>query len=167
MENELNYQDQIPETNIEGAKTTVIDLVEKMEEMVINARSIPLSANCIVNREELLLLVGMINNNLPNEIKQAKWLLDRQYQVIEQARKTANTVIAQAETKVALMINEHEITTKATQLGQQIVEEAYQEADVIAKNIRDYMNRQLEDLEENLTRILLSVQKDRNELKGQ
>lgn len=159
-----NFAQNVMERTQTQEKRPVLSLIEQMEEMVSQAKGVPFSANCMVNREELLLLIGMLQNNLPNEVKQAKWLLDRQNQVIEQAQATANSIVAQAETRVAMMINEHEITELAQKTGQGIVDDACREADAILNNARDYIHSQLEQVEENLVRILHSIQKDKNQM---
>lgn len=145
-------------------KKPVLSLIEQMEELVSQAKSVPFSGNCMINREELLLLIGMLQNNLPNEIKQAKWLLDRQNQVIEQAQSTANSIVAQAETRVAMMINEHEITAQAQKLGQQIVDDACRDADQMLKNAKDYIQNQLSSVEESLVHVLHGIQRDRHQM---
>lgn len=145
-------------------KKPVLSLIEQMEDLVSQAKNVPFSGNCMINREELLLLIGMLQNNLPNEIKQAKWLLDRQNQVIEQAQSTANSIVAQAETRVAMMINEHEITAQAQKLGQQIVDDACRDADTILHNAKEYIKNQLATVEENLVGVLHSIQRDRSQM---
>lgn len=155
---------KVNEMSADRSQNTIIDLVDKMEELVINAKSIPFSGNCVLNREELLLLVGMVKANLPNEVKQAKWILNRQHQVIEHARTSANKLMAEAETRVAMMINEHEITLHAKRVGQQMVDEAYAEANDLRRNAREYIQHLLRDSEEHLTGILLEIQKNRSQL---
>lgn len=162
-----NFAQNLTERTQTQEKRPVLSLIEQMEEMVSQAKGVPFSANCMVNREELLLLIGMLQNNLPNEVKQAKWLLDRQNQVIEQAQSTANSIVAQAETRVAMMINEHEITELAQKTGQEIVDDACREADAILKNANDYIHSQLEQVEVNLQHVLHNIQKDRAQIMQQ
>lgn len=142
-------------------KPSILDLLEKLQDMVINAKGIPFSDNCILNREEVLLLIGMISSNMPNEVKQAKWLLDRQHQVIEQAKKAANSLVSKAETKVAMMIDENEITQKAYQVSNQIIEEAMKHGEGIVQNVRSHSVSLLSELEGSLVKVLNIIQNNK------
>jgi vacuolar-type H+-ATPase subunit H len=88
-------------------------LLERLESLVISARSVPFSDNCMVDREEMLVLITMIRDELPGELKQAKWLLEQNRQLIAEARKEAETIMRDAEARMSRMIDEHEITQKA------------------------------------------------------
>ncbi|MCD8499515.1 MAG: ATPase [Clostridiales bacterium] len=87
-------------------------LLERLESLVISARSVPFSDNCMVDREEMLVLITMIRDELPGELKQAKWLLEQNRQLIAEARKEAETIMRDAEARMSRMIDEHEITQK-------------------------------------------------------
>ncbi len=71
------------------------ELVERLEQMIIQARSVPFSSNCMVDREEALVLVGLIRDGLPVELKQAKWLLDQSRELLETARQQATEIVGQ------------------------------------------------------------------------
>ena len=91
----------------------VKDLIEQMETLVLQAKSVPFTSNCMVDREEMLILVGMLRDNLPLEIKQAHWLLDNSNQIISEARKEAEMILRKTELRVANMIHEQGATLKA------------------------------------------------------
>ena len=47
-------------------------LLARMEDMVGSAKSVPLSDKCLVNRDDLLFMLRMVREGLPEEISQAK-----------------------------------------------------------------------------------------------
>jgi len=51
------------------------DLLEHLRELVETARSMPLSNSAIVNRDEVLELLDETLERLPEELRQARWLL--------------------------------------------------------------------------------------------
>jgi hypothetical protein len=140
------------------------ELIDRLEISVDQARSLPFSDNCIVDREEMLILISMIRENLPNEIKQAKWLLDQNRQLIAEARKEAESIMREAETRMTTMIDEHEITQKARIAAGQTIENANMSASQIRKKSMDYAKKKLGDLEEQLTEMLVTIQKHKKEL---
>jgi hypothetical protein len=141
------------------------EMLDRLENTVSSARSMPFSDNCIVDREEMLVLVGMIRESLPAELKQAKWLLEQNRQLIAEARKEAENIVREAETRMASMINEHEITQQARQQAGMTVEAANNSARQIRAGALEYARKRLNDLEEQLTEMLVVIQKNKKELK--
>ncbi len=142
----------------------VKDLIEQMETLVLQAKSVPFTSNCMVDREEMLILVGMLRDNLPLEIKQAHWLLDNSNQIISEARKEAEMILRKTEQRVATMIDEHGITLKAKELASQTIQSANASAQQIRNGSLDYADKRLTELEEQLTSMLLMIQKNKKEL---
>ena len=142
----------------------VKDLIEQMETLVLQAKSVPFTSNCMVDREEMLILVGMLRDNLPLEIKQAHWLLDNSNQIISEARKEAEMILRKTEQRVATMIDEHGITLKAKELAAQTIQSANASAQQIRNGSLDYADKRLTELEEELTGMLLMIQKNKKEL---
>lgn len=142
----------------------VKDLIEQMETLILQAKSVPFTSNCMVDREEMLILVGMLRDNLPLEIKQAHWLLDNSNQIISEARKEAEMILRKTEQRVATMIDEHGITLKAKELASQTIQSANASAQQIRNGSLDYADKRLTELEEQLTGMLLTIQKNKKEL---
>ena len=65
-----------------GQEQSTADLLDRLEQAIVTAKSVPFSRNCLMDREELLVLVSMIRDNLPAELKQARWLLEQNRQLI-------------------------------------------------------------------------------------
>ncbi len=151
--------------NARDAEHSVEDLIDRLESCVVSARSIPFSDNCMVDREEMLVLITMIRDNLPGELKQARWLLEQNRQLIAEARKEAETIMREAESRMTAMIDEHEITQKARQQADITVENANQAARQIRNGAMEYARKRLTDVEEQLTEMLLTIQRNKKELK--
>src|SRR5918999_6129451 len=49
--------------------------IHQLEELIREAKSMPLSASVLVNKDEVLELVDGMRNTLPEEIKQARWVV--------------------------------------------------------------------------------------------
>lgn len=141
------------------------EMLDHLESTVTSARSMPFSDNCLVDREEMLVLIGMIRDSLPAELKQAEWLLEQNRQLIAEARKEAENIIREAETRMASMINEHEITQQARQQAAMIIESANVSARQIRAGALEYARKRIGDLEEQLTEMLVIIQKNKKELK--
>jgi cell division septum initiation protein DivIVA len=139
-------------------------LLERLEGIVMSARAVPFSDNCMVDREEMLVLITMIRDELPGELKQAKWLLDQNRQLIAEARKEAEAIMRDAETRMSRMIDEHEITQQARQQAADLLEKANQAATRIRSGSMDYARSRLNELEDQLGSMLATVQRNKKEL---
>lgn len=139
-------------------------LLERLENIVITARAVPFSDNCMVDREEMLVLITMIRDELPGELKQAKWLLEQNRQLIAEARKEAENIMRDAEARMSRMIDEHEITQKARIQASDLLEKANQAAQRIRAGSMEYARKRLSDIEEQLTDMLVTVQRNKKEL---
>ena len=141
------------------------DLLDRLESSIHSARSLPFSDSCLVDREEMIVLIGMIRESLPPELKQAKWLLEQNRQLIAEARKEAENIMREAESRMAGMIDEHEVTVQARQQAAQTIEAANNSARQIRTGALEYAKKRLSDLEEQLTAMLVTIQKNKKELK--
>ena len=149
----------------QAGSQTVEELIDRLEGSVVSARSLPFSDNCIVDREEMLVLITMIRDGLPAELKQARWLLEQNRQLIAEARKEAETIMREAESRMTAMIDEHEITVQARQQAEVTLENANQAARQIRNGAMEYAKKRLNDVEEQLTQMLVTVQRNKKELK--
>ncbi|MDD2457466.1 MAG: ATPase [Eubacteriales bacterium] len=139
-------------------------LLERLESLVISARSVPFSDNCMVDREEMLVLITMIRDELPGELKQAKWLLEQNRQLIAEARKEAEAIMRDAEARMSRMIDEHEITQKARLQAADLLEKSNQAAQKIRSGSMDYARKRLSEIEEQLGTMLAMVQRNKKDL---
>ena len=139
-------------------------LLERLEKTVEGARSIPLGTKCMMDREEVLYLVRMIRESLPVELERARWVLQQNHQLINEARREAEAVIRDAEVQMAAMIDEHEVTQQAQQAASLMIEEASQHSESIRNNALMYTRDILENLEEHLTNMLVNIKENQKAL---
>ncbi|MGW1144785.1 cell division initiation protein, partial [Streptomyces sp. NPDC002454] len=69
-----------------------MDVQKKLDEIVAavgNARSMPMSASCVVNRAELLALLDEVRAALPGSLAQARELLGDREGMVAEARAGA------------------------------------------------------------------------------
>lgn len=139
-------------------------LLERLENTVEEARSVPFSSKCMMDREELLYMVRMIRESLPEELERARWVLQQNHQLINEARREAEAVIRDAEVQMAAMIDEHEVTQQAQQAASMMIEEASQHSENIRNNALRYTREILENLEEHLTNMLVNIKENQKAL---
>ena len=143
----------------------IFTLLETLEEMLENSKSIPFSDKGIIDKEEMLEIIKEIRLKLPDELKQAKWVKEERQRILVEAQKEADDIVKEAENRIISMIDEHEITRKAYEQKAQIIETANEMSREISKGTKDYADNILEKVESVLQDALKTIENNRRELK--
>ena len=75
----------------------VFQALDELNAMIEDARSLPMTANCVVPRHESLLLLDDIRDSFPGELDDAQDVLDQRDRVLAEADATARETIAAAD----------------------------------------------------------------------
>ncbi|MET8897298.1 ATP synthase F0 subunit B [Streptomyces albogriseolus] len=146
-----------------------MDVQKKLDEIVAavsSARSMPMSASCVVNRAELLAMLDEVRAALPDSLAQAEELIGGREQMVEQARQEAERIISEAHAQRGSLIAETEIARRSQAEADRILAEARQEAEEIRAEADDYVDSKLANFEVVLTKTLGSVGRGREKLLG-
>ena len=100
-----------------------------MEELIENSGKVPLTRKVMVNEDSILDLLDRIRTTIPEEIRQAKWIIQEREKVMSDSQKEAmnygecpKQVEKQAEdSEVARNVVAEEIIAKAEQTAQECV----------------------------------------------
>lgn len=160
----LRELQQESEAERQGVDKNVFSALNRMEDQVSDAKKMPFSEQVLVDREEMLFMIRMIRENLPEELRQARWLLQQNRQLIAEARKEAEQIMREAEQQMTRMIDEHEVTQQAQQEAKSILTAAGQRAKNIEHQVIDYAKNVLIDLEDQLTEMLVFIQRNKKEI---
>ena len=114
----------------------IFTLLETLEEILENSRSVPFSNKGIVDKEEMLDLIKEIRIKMPDELKQAKWVKEERQRILVEAQKEADGIVKEAENRIIDMIDEHEITRKAYDQKTEIIETANEMSREISKGTK-------------------------------
>jgi cell division septum initiation protein DivIVA len=146
-----------------------VDVHEKLDEltaMVQNARSMPMSASCVVNRAEVLSLVEEIRELLPEEFRHAELLLQDREAVVDEGRREAAKVIEAAHAEADRLVSETEVLAEARRRAEDIRVDAYDEAATMRREVDDYVDTKLANFEVALDKTLAAVHRGREKLRG-
>ncbi|MGB9593547.1 MAG: ATPase [Anaerolineae bacterium] len=135
----------------------ILHLIDQLEAAINNGWHIPLTSDVIVNEEELLRIVDEMRSRIPQEVQQAKRLLQEKERVLAQAREERERIVALAGEEAARLTEESEITKSAMVRAQTILERAKREAENIRKGADDYVVEVLGNLQRELEQLLRTV----------
>lgn len=146
-----------------------MDVQKKLDEIVDavgNARSMPMSASCVVNRGELLSLLEEVREALPGSLAQARELLGGHEQLSEQARQEAERIVAAAHAERSTLISDTVIARTAQEEADRILADARRDAEEIRAEADDYVDSKLANFEVVLNKTIGSVDRGREKLLG-
>ncbi|MFD7918630.1 cell division initiation protein [Streptomyces sp. NPDC059740] len=146
-----------------------MDVQKKLDDIaaaVSGARSVPMSASCVVNRAELLALLDEVRQALPGSLAQAQELLTDREQMVEQARAEAERIIESAQAQGGSLVSDTEVARRSQAEADRILSEARREAEEIRAQADDYVDSKLANFEVVLTKTIGSVDRGREKLLG-
>jgi cell division septum initiation protein DivIVA len=139
-------------------------LLDQLHEILESARKLPMSASVSINRDEFGAILQEAIDGLPEELREARWLLKERAQVVERAANEANRLLEAARVRAERMVEKNELIREARRTGEQIIEDAERQAASIRHEAEDYVDRKLAAFEVVLDRTMQTVQKGRERL---
>ena len=146
-----------------------MDVIENIEAAIAaieEARSVPLSASCVVHRGEMLDLLEGVKASFPNDLAKAITILRQQSEIIENANQQADSIIAQARDEVSRLVEQTAIVTAAKKESAKIVADATAEGMKDKEEIEAYIDSRLANLEVILNKTLDVISRGREKLAG-
>jgi len=103
---------------------------------------------------------------IPEEIKQARWIVKERQEMLAEAKREAERVIKEAREKQDQLISQEEVTRQAERGAEDIIEDARGREREIRLGAEDYADEILGTLEVNLSKFIAAVQRGRDRLAG-
>lgn len=139
-------------------------LLEELENIIMNASDVPFTSKKMVDKEEVTRLIDAINQSLPNELDNARRIMEDKEQILLDAQKKADDTIAQAKDYIARITEESELVKQAQDRADQIISAANQSAEELHTNSVTYATDVLKYVETNLENMLDTLKKNRQSL---
>lgn len=144
----------------------VIENIEAAIAAVEEARSVPLSASCVIHRGEMLKLLENVKSSFPNDLAKAITILRQQSEILEDANLQADSIIGQARDEVSRLVEQTAIVTAAKKESQRILADATAEGKREREEIDAYIDSRLANLEVILNKTLDVISRGRDKLAG-
>ncbi|MGI8614891.1 MAG: hypothetical protein ACR2KL_13260 [Nocardioidaceae bacterium] len=140
--------------------------VVELRQLVEQARSMPMSASCVVNRTELLAHLDELSFLLTNTLSDADRVRADSAAVVAQGRDEATELVAQARIEREALVSESEIHEVAQREADRLLADAREEAEGLRKETDDYVDGRLASFEITLQRIIEAVARGRERLRS-
>ena len=135
----------------------IIQLIDHLENLVNESRSIPLSNNIAVDLDRILDLIDQMKSSIPIEIQEAKKITGNKERIQIQAKEEAKRIISLAREEASKYISDESIVEQAQLKANEIIAIAQNDAENLRIQADAYALQSLQKLEVDLERIINQV----------
>jgi len=128
--------------------------IAQLEDLIREAKSMPLSSSALLNRDEVLELIEQLKDSIPDEIKQARWIVKDREELLAKARRDAEAMVEEGRQEQLRLASHEEVVQRSHTEAARIVSEAEDEARKLRLEAEDYVDAKLAQLEGALQKIL-------------
>lgn len=151
-----------PSPRTPGAE--VEHMLHRLHELVASARPMPLSTSVMVNRDEVLDLLDETIEQLPDELRAARWLLKEREEYLAKVQREGEEILDQARTRAERMVQRTEVVKASEARARRIIDAANDEAARLKNEVEDFCDQKLASFEIVLERTLKLVGAGRQKL---
>ena len=130
----------------------------QLEQIVRDAKSMPLSSSVLISRDEVLEMLHEMQESLPEEIKQARWVVKDREELLVKARAEGDRVIEQAHEEQRRMAMKDAVAKRAQEESARMLQEAEDSTVEMRREAEDYVDGKLAQFEIALRKILEDAQ---------
>src|SRR5438034_26795 len=87
----------------------VLVLIDKLDDLVHNAKAVPLTDQVRLDREEIYEILDQMRATIPEEIKQARWIVKERQEMLAEAKRECDRIIQEAREQAMREASQTEI----------------------------------------------------------
>lgn len=149
-----------------GIPPDVEAIMSHLDQLMAEAKGVPLSSSVMVNRADIEELVAGLKAALPDELTQARWVVRERDEILLRAKEDAERLVNDAQNTQAELIAKEAVVAAANDEAERIVTDARDHARRIRLEAEDYVDAKLANFEVVLTKTLATVERGRAKLRG-
>jgi len=139
-------------------------LLRRAIDIIATAPNMPLSSTPRIDRDEIIELLEEALHRLPDELRQARWMLKERDEFIQRTRREADEVIEAAKVQAERFVQRSEVVRAAEQRARQIAEAAEDHSRRTKLETEDFLDQRLASFEILLDKLSKTVATGRRRL---
>jgi hypothetical protein len=142
-----------------------LEIIDKIEELLDKSKKVPFTSNIMVSENEIYEMLDELRNVLPEEFRQARWIVKEREGMIEESKRQSERIIREAKERSEMLVNDTEILKNASRKAENLLSIAEAKSRTIRLEAEDYADEKLAGLEAALHKILAAIEKGREQFK--
>ena|SRR6056297_94890 len=139
-------------------------LLRRAIDIVATAPTMPLSSSPRIDRDEIIELLEESLHRLPEELRQARWMLKERQEFVAKTRREADELLEAARVRAERMVQRTEVVRAAEQRARQVMETAEADSRRLKHETEDFLDQRLGSFEILLDKLQKTVGAGRQKL---
>src|SRR5687767_13500670 len=131
----------------------ILQLIDRLEELFNDAKSVPFTHNVWVDEDRMLELIDQMRIAIPEEVKKAQQVVAQRDRVMAQAQEEANRTLQLSRDKAEQLIQKDMIVQDAQRRAEQIINQARLEAEATRADADNYVIDTLMQLQDQIAKL--------------
>lgn len=139
-------------------------LLRRVVDIIATAPSVPLSSTPRIDRDEVIELLEDALERLPEEIRQARWMLKERQEFLDKTKREADELLTAARQQAERMVQRTEVVRAAEMRARQVIEASEEESRRLRNETEDFLDQRLASFEILIDRLQKTVSTGRQRL---
>jgi hypothetical protein len=139
-------------------------LLRRAIDVIANAPTMPLSSSPRIDRDEIIELLDEALHRLPEEMRQARWMIKERQEFVSKTRREADELLEAARVQSERMVQRTEVVRAAEARARQLNEAAESDARRLRHETEDFLDQRLASFEILLDKLNKTVLAGRSRL---
>lgn len=140
-----------------GQPIDILLLIDRLEDLMNNGMRVPLSNRVMIEEEEFLAVVDQLRLSLPQELKQARKVVQDRQKILTDAQAEAEKILAVAKERAEYLMNDQGLVNEAKARSEEILRQAKDSAKRTLGEVDVYALQMLTQLENILSQDLEQI----------
>ncbi|HOC13399.1 MAG TPA: hypothetical protein PLL50_06685 [Propionicimonas sp.] len=140
------------------------EVLRELRELVNNAKAVPMSASCMVNRAQALDLIEKATQALSTDVGEAQRVTATSLETLERAQAEAAQIIASAEEKASYLASQTPVMEAAKRKAAALEAKALADAEGLRREADAYVDTRIATFEASLQKTMGQVRTMRERL---
>ena len=144
------------------------NIINQLESLIESGRKVPVANKTLVDTEQVLSMIDQLRAALPKDIQEAKEMLEKREQILNQSLAEAKRVKATAISESKALLDQNELVKEAQKKAEELLDDSQrraqrliEQAEIESKNSRQgadvYAQEVLYKLEQEVSDVLSTV----------
>ena len=139
-------------------------MLRRAKDIIATAPTMPLSSSPRIDRDEIIELLEESVNRLPDELRQARWMLKERQEFVAKTRREADELLEASRVQAERMVQRTEVVRAAEQRARQVMETAEADSRRLRHETEDFLDQRLGSFEILLDKLQKTVGAGRQRL---
>jgi vacuolar-type H+-ATPase subunit H len=141
-------------------------LLQTLDKLIQDAPEVPLVGDARLDREAIYDVLDRMRAILPEETKQARWIVKERTDLLREARKECSQIVLEARRRADEMLSAEVVSREAERNAEEIIDRAREEERRMRLAAEDYADEVLESMQLNLDKFIDASRRGRRAIRG-